>query len=282
MSTAPLTSAAVDAAIVANAEPPHRAHLGASVIGRPCDRQLWYGFRWALAEKHEARMLRLFERGQLEERRFVGYLKAIGVEVWETNPETNKQWRISDIEGHFGGSLDGVGRGIPDLPADEAFVLEFKTHGEKSFAKLKDEGLLKAKWEHYVQTQVYMGKMGLNYALYVAVNKNTDDLHFEIVKFNQDEFDRALLRARLIIFGNIRPRINESPAYFACKFCHLQKMCHFGGVQPDRNCRTCVNGKVGGNGLWQCQLDHHYLDEPAQRAACDQYQASPVFTQRGP
>ncbi len=276
------TALAVDAAIVANAEPPHRAHLGASVIGRPCTRQLWYAFRWAKGEHHEARMLRLFERGQLEERRFVGYLKAIGVEVWEADPATGKQFRISDCEGHFGGSLDGVGRGIPDLPPDEAFVLEFKTHGEKSFVKLKDEGLLKAKWEHYVQTQIYMGKMELKYALYVAVNKNTDELHFELIPFNQAEFERGLVRAKLIIFGNLPERINESPSYFACKYCHLQKLCHFGGETPDRNCRTCVNGKVAGAGQWQCKLDHRWLDEAAQRAGCSQYSASSFLTERQP
>ncbi len=290
MSTAIKTAAAIDAAIVANAEKPHRAHLGASVIGRPCERQLWYSFRWTLAEKHEPRMLRLFERGQLEEKRFVGYLRAAGVEIWEVNPETGKQWRIEDHEGHFGGSLDGVGRGIPDLPPDEAFVTEYKTHGDKSFEKLKAEGLLKAKWEHYVQTQVYMGKMSLRYALYIGVNKNTDELYFELVPFVQAEFDRAINRAKGIIWDAVPPaRISDSPGYFACKYCHLNRLCHFGGVTPDRNCRTCVFGEPSGGGLWRCKHadvrstpNKGFLDEAAQRAACPQYSARVELTTRQP
>jgi len=55
-----------------------------------------------------------------------------------------KQWRIEDVNGHFGGSLDGIGLSTIDIPANEydwssagpipaneKFLLEFKTHGTK-------------------------------------------------------------------------------------------------------------------------------------------------------
>ena len=44
-----------------------RAHLGASLLGHPCDRYLWLMFRWAVIEKFDGRILRLFQRGQREE-----------------------------------------------------------------------------------------------------------------------------------------------------------------------------------------------------------------------
>ena len=52
-----------------------RPHLGASQIGHPCSRALWYGFRWALAKDFDGRMLRLFETGQLVENRLIRDLR---------------------------------------------------------------------------------------------------------------------------------------------------------------------------------------------------------------
>ena len=36
-----------------------REHLGASLIGKPCERALWYDFRWVTVSRHEGRILRL-------------------------------------------------------------------------------------------------------------------------------------------------------------------------------------------------------------------------------
>lgn len=60
-----------------------RTHLGASVLGRKCAREVWYNWRWAHVTQHTGRLLRLFERGRDEEQRFTGYLRALGLEVRE-------------------------------------------------------------------------------------------------------------------------------------------------------------------------------------------------------
>ncbi len=282
MTPAAKTLAAIDSHIEANQEHPHRGHLGASVIGRKCTRELWYMFRWAVVKKHSATLLRLFERGQLEEARFVGFLRAIGCEIWEFNTNAPlkdgkpQQWRISDHDGHFGGSMDGVGRGIPDLPPGTVFVVEFKTHSAKSFAKLKESGVIGAKWEHFIQMQVYMHKMGLKHALYCAVNKDTDELHFEIVAHDAEVSKTALDRAGTIIYANEPPeRIGTSPGAYGCKFCDMNRLCHFGDVAPDRNCRTCRFSRPGAAGLWVCGLRAIDLDDAAQRAGCGSYQVNP-------
>ena len=36
-----------------------RSHLGASLIGRECARELWYSFRWTTKPSFEGRMIRL-------------------------------------------------------------------------------------------------------------------------------------------------------------------------------------------------------------------------------
>lgn len=83
----------------------HRKHLGASLIGGECSRRMWYTFRWVKHVTHSGQQYRLFNRGHLEEDRFVKYLEWSGFQVWELNPETGKQFQISDCDGHFGARL---------------------------------------------------------------------------------------------------------------------------------------------------------------------------------
>lgn len=64
-----------------------RWHLGASLIGEECIRKLWSTHRWLKHERHEPRMLRLFNRGHREEPAFIRMLRGIGFEVWEYQPE---------------------------------------------------------------------------------------------------------------------------------------------------------------------------------------------------
>lgn len=60
-------SVLIDTHHEANAEPP-RPHMGCSLLGHPCDRYLWLSFRWASQEQFSGRMLRLFRRGQEQNR----------------------------------------------------------------------------------------------------------------------------------------------------------------------------------------------------------------------
>lgn len=229
-----------------------RTHLGASVIGKECGRHIWYGFRWFRKSKFQARMLRLFNRGHLEEARFIAMLLAIGVEVYQQDEKGN-QFRISAVGGHFGGSGDGIGINIPDIPASERCLLEFKTHGDSSFTKLKKSGVRIAKPEHYVQMVVYMHKMGLHYALYGAVNKNTDEVYFEIVHYDTHTADEYVERGRKIIMMRQAPdRLpHASPSLFACKYCDDAGIC-FGQEDREKNCRTCHFSSPQEDGTWHC------------------------------
>ena len=283
MKLANKTLAAIDAQIVATAESGHRNHLGASLIGRPCARELWYRFRWTQEEKFDGRMFRLFERGQLEENRFVKFLRDIGCEVHETDPETGKQWRISDCGGHFGGSTDGVAKGLPDLDPEEWFLCEFKTHSAKSFGKLVEKGVRLAKPEHFAQMQVYMCKLELPWALYMAVNKDNDALHCELVAYDHPLAVSMLAKAADIIEATVPPRrVAESPGAWDCKFCSLNRVCHFGDVTPDRNCRTCEHVICENNGTWRCRKMGVSLCNDAQREGCHHYEVNLVLLNRQP
>ena len=93
-----------------------RPHLGASLIGKECERALWLDFRWAVRSKFGGRMLRLFETGQQEENRLIRNLRRIGVTVLDVDPKTGRQWRVQACGGHFGGSLDAAAIGVIEAP----------------------------------------------------------------------------------------------------------------------------------------------------------------------
>lgn len=270
----------------------HRGHLGASVLGRECPREIWYGFRWAYREAFQPRMLRLFNRGHLEEPRFVAMLKMIGCEFWQYDDQ-GKQFRIEFADGHGGGSGDGVGRGCPDLPPDTAFVSEFKTHGEKSFIKLAGkldewrayrknrsgpfpgDGVRLAKYEHFVQMQTYMHKMGLAAALYMAVNKNTDDVYAEVVHLDTEFAEQFIARGeKLVAMDEAPKRINDSPGFWKCRFCGKRPLCHM-GAKPELNCRTCRHVQVLPGGSWGCALHRATLDKDRQKVGCTDYAVNP-------
>lgn len=249
-----------------------RSHLGASLIGGECGRAIWYGFRWFQKSKFSGRLLRLFNRGHLEEGRFIAILLSVGIHVYQQD-ENGNQFRISDFGGHFGGSGDGIAIGFPELPEGSYALLEFKTHNDKSFQKLKKEGVKKAKPEHFIQMQMYLHKMGLFYAMYMAVNKNDDEIYAEIVVIDKYTAPQFLDRAEKLIFSVAAPdRINENSSWYQCKYCDYADICHKGAL-PEMNCRSCIYSNPQRDGIWYCRLKDCSLDKQAQLNGCDQYSA---------
>lgn len=250
-----------------------RNHMGASGIGEECARKIFFSFRWALPSNLQGRIVRLFNRGHLEEGRVVALLRMIGVTIHHFD-KNGKQYRVSGHGGHFGGSGDGVGIGIPDAP-DEYLLLEFKTISQKYFTELSKNGIMSYDIKHYVQMQIYMKKMGLKKALYISVNKNTDEIHAEIVELSEAYAEAYEERAGEIIFHknkeDLPKRISSSPAWYKCKWCEYKAVC-FKGLPPAINCRTCSNSIINQNGTWSCSVHKVTLDEIAQREGCGDYQ----------
>lgn len=254
-----------------------RSHLGGSLIGRECSRDIWMGFRWVVKPQFSGRILRLFNRGHLEEARFIALLLTIGCQVYQQDAE-GKQFRITHAEGHMGGSGDGVVINCPDVPEGQPALCEFKTHSSKSFAELKAKGVYEAKFEHYVQMNVYMRKMGLALALYMAVNKDTDELHAEIIVLDPILADKFLDRGTGLIYTETPPdRISNTPGFFKCKFCDKAQACHHGkGIA--KNCRTCMYSKPVANKEWVCTFHDKVIPYDVQIKGCDDYQILPGLT----
>lgn len=239
----------IDAAHESEASPP-RSHFGASLLGHACDRWLWLSFRWAVIEPFSGRMLRLFRRGQNEEATVVSDLRRIGCYVQNTGA---KQSRVS-FGGHVSGSTDGIIEyGVPDA-MNTPHVLEIKTHSRKSFDALENEGVQKAKPQHYTQMQVYMRGLNLDRALYFAVCKDTDRIYVERVRIDKAHADSAIARGhRISQAARIPPKLSDNPSWFECKFCAAYSMCHQKEPTKEVNCRTCAHSTATPEGTWRCE-----------------------------
>lgn len=270
-----------------DAEDDQRTHLGASGIGKECARQIWYGFRWVgknipteKESQDRTRMQRLWNRGHLEEGRFIAMLRAAGTRVVQQDA-SGKQFRFTDYHGHYAGSIDGVLFDCPDSPDGSNGLFEAKTYNDKRFKDLSNNGVEQSDWTYFVQMQQYMMKRKLTWALFLAVNKNDETLYGEIIPFSAEvayKFrDRAI---NIVLAEEAPPKLrNASAGFFKCKFCDFTQTCHL-GKPADENCRTCTYSKPlpqmgeDDKGLWGCTRDIGppvALDKAAQKAGCEHY-----------
>lgn len=263
------TIEAIYAAYESDAGDGLRVHLGASLIGKECERALWYDFRWTTRRKFPGRVLRLFETGQMEESRLVRNLRRTSATVLDTDPETGRQWRVEAHGGHFGGSLDAVAIGLLEAPKTW-HVVEFKTHSAKSFVELKRDGVRKSKPRHWAQMQVYLRLTGMTRAMYVAVCKDTDEIYIERLQADREEGERLIARAERIIHARHPPaRISGDPAWWQCRTCEHHELCHDASA-AEITCRSCLHATPIENG-WHCARWDRRLSTADQRRACERH-----------
>lgn len=275
-----------------------RDHLGGSRIGVECLRALWYGFRWWTEPNFDGRTLRLFERGNREEPWLVEDMRAAGLEVVtgdDESRETREALIASMVEEghevyfqeappgekegqvvvrltkHFGGSLDGIVRGVPG-GGDAWHVWECKTAGAKAFRDLVKKGVRASKPEHYAQMQTYMEGTGLRRALYTAVCKDNDEIHVERIEYDA-AFAKGLVAKAEGIVASKRPpvRISEDPSWYKCRWCDFREACH-GGAAPVPSCRSCEKATPQPGGEWTCGPMGPRLSGDVQREACGEWE----------
>lgn len=244
-----------------------RPHLGASLLGHPCERYLWLSFRWAVREQFSGRMLRLFERGHREEIAIVGWLRKIGVEIHHTDAD-GEQMHV-DLAPHVGGSVDGIiESGVPEAPKCR-HIAEFKTHNKRSFDELAHKGVYEAKRRHWCQMQCYMAGTGIDRALYVAVCKDDDRIYTERVEYQPEIAKEIIDRgARIALSEHIPPPLSTDPAWYQCKMCGCWSFCHETKLTQEVNCRTCAHSTPGKDGRWHCEFWRDALDVNAQLDGC--------------
>lgn len=264
----------IDKAAIALYNDGPRRHLGASIIGDPCSRKLWYGFRWADYKVHNGMQYRLFNRGHKEEERFIEWLTKAGYQIAALNPDTGKQWQVSSCLGHFGGSMDGKAILPIKYNYTRPMLLEFKTNNTGAgFSKLITDKCQVAKPLHYDQQSVYGYLDNIEYSIYLNVCKNDDNIHSEIIKLNHKRGKELEEKAEFIIFTKEPPRkISESPAFYICKFCDFLDVCHQDKPLM-RNCRSCKSATAVENKQWKCERFNDIIPPDFIPKGCGDWQS---------
>lgn len=273
----PHTVEAIYAALAAKARGGDSRGVPMSDAANECERAIWYRLRWAAPpEQIDGKRQSRFDTGNNWEQRLLDALEAAGVQVERVDPATGKQFRIELAGGWLRGKMDGRALGVPEAPKTE-HVVECKSHNEKSFKELlkhqppTGEGLRKSKPDHFTQCQAYMHAEGLKRCLYLAVNKNTDDLYAERVEYDAEFAMRLEAKvARIAATDRAPGRLHDDPtskAAFACGWCPALALCHEQQFAR-RNCRTCLSAEMREGAEVACALTGAVRSWDEQQAGC--------------
>lgn len=207
------TLAAVDRHIEARRVKPRR-YLGMSELGDECSRRLWLKFHKAPPEKFSARILRLFDMGNLIEKRVIRDLKKAGFQV------TGTQAKFKD--GKLQGHCDGIVEGLPE--SKKPHILEIKSANGKSFKEFEKKGVVGHSLgsKYGSQLQLYMHYAKLDRALFIVECKETSARYQERIRYDKTEALKLVEKANAIIEAKTPPRgISDRPDWFLCRNCYL-------------------------------------------------------------
>ena len=236
-------NAAIDAALVAsNQAAPPRSYLGGSRLGHACERALQFEFVKAPKDEgadFDGRLLRIFGIGHALEDVAVAWLRAAGFDLYTRRGggAHGEQFGFSVAGGRIRGHVDGVFADGPAIPGMAFPALwECKTMNAKAWRETSSKGVASAKPIYAAQIAVYQAYMDAsvpgvadNPALFTAINKDTAELHHELVPFNADLAQRMSDRAVRILAatdaGELLPRIAAQADHFECRFCPWAKRC---------------------------------------------------------
>lgn len=197
-----------------------RNYLGGSQLGESCDRALWYSYH-KKNDSFDARRLRIFDTGHGLEDLMIKWLELAGLKLF-TRGKDGKQFEFND--GAISGHPDGVILGIPN---DETtpYLLEIKTSNDHKFKTFVKDGFCSDE-KYCLQVHVYMYKFKLKKCLAMVLNKNTQDIYFEIIELDEFTALAAIERGKTIIDQHEMPdRKYETKSYFKCRLCNYNKEC---------------------------------------------------------
>lgn len=247
----------------------HYPTLRCSEFGGPCQRALWYQFRWAHEpQKFPARILRIFDNGKARELAIIAYLRGAGVHVVDADPETGEQLRFSLAEGFLTGSCDGVAMRVPEAPAT-AHILEIKTMNDKRWTAWRRKGVCISDRKYWTQMQLYMHAAPAARALLVCENQDTKEIECERIEADHVAASNMVNRAERLARAEEPPeKINADPAWYECRSCAAHGACHK-GEWPRRNCRTCIAAKPVNGETWHCERHKRDMNRADQISGCE-------------
>ncbi len=222
----------LDAALAAerHAQPP-RDYLGASRIGEPCSRRLAFEVMAVPVDQgreFDGRALRIFEAGHVFEALSIRWLRAAGFDL-RTERRDGGQFGFSTANGRIRGHIDGVIVAGPDIGIGWPALWEHKALNARSWEDLIKKGVKDSKPLYHAQVQIYMAYLDVPVTLFTALNKNTQELLHEVVRFDPAEAqglsDKAVAVLQAVDAGDLPPRITATPDFYLCRFCDYGRRC---------------------------------------------------------
>lgn len=253
-----------------------RGYLGMSSLGRTCERNLWYDFRWVDQPVFDASALKRFADGHAGEDVQANRLRLVqGVTLITVDPQTGRQIGFSDHDDHLKGHADGLIHGLVQAPSTW-HIWEHKQVDPKKQDKLASLILRNGEknafreWDqtYYGQAMLYCHYYGAT-RHYLTVS-TPGGRHTISCRSNADEVTALRLISRggrIIKTSNPPPRISNDPAWFECRWCSFRAVCHE-GAGPARNCRTCLHSTPVADGAWRCGMWRRNLTYAEQEAGC--------------
>ena len=217
--------------IESNKKQPKRDYLGSSVLGDKCSRKIQYMFLGTEPDPgkdFDARTYRIFQFGHELEDSMAGWIRNAGFDL-RTMDSNGKQYGFAIAEEKIKGHIDGV---ICSGPLDVKYPMlwECKTANEKKFRDFKIKGI-KANHTYEVQVALYQAYMELtdNPCLFTVINKNTSEIYYELVPFNQGlaqyASDKAVDILKAVEQNVMLPRIAFNKDMYECRFCQFTETC---------------------------------------------------------
>ena len=216
-----------------------RNYLGASRLGISCNRALQFEYTDTPKDEDQnftGRTLKIFQAGHVFEELMIKWLRLGGIDLIANKPNGD-QFGFTVAGGKVKGHIDGVIINAPDeLNFKFPMLFECKSLNNKSWNDVIKKGLAVSKPIYAAQIAIYQAYMessiegiSRNPALFAAINKDTAEVHFELVPFDkslaQKSSDRAVMILRATEAHELLPRITNDSSYFECKFCPWQKRC---------------------------------------------------------
>jgi hypothetical protein len=245
-----------------------RDHLGWSVIGDECNRKLYYHWHWFKQQIPKARYQRIFDKGDRIEQRIRKVFTERGAKFLDKVDVTGEQIHVSDLGGHFGGSVDGIFTWA-EVGITEPTLLECKSSKTGApFNDLSKHGVASGNPKHFRQSSGYGYKLGIKHTCYVCENKNDSSLYVEIIELDWDLAKELTEKAKFIILSNTLPnKVSTKKNYYLCDF---PELCH-GEEKPVPNCRNCANCSAGENSSFVCNYWNATIPPESIKQGCNNH-----------
>ena len=218
---------------------PPRNYLGASRLGVSCERALQYEYFNTPKDPGRdftGRTLRIFEAGHVFEHLMIGWLRLAGFDL-TTERNNGSQYGFSVLDGKVKGHIDGVIKAAPSsLGFSYPMLWEAKSLSNTSWKDTKKKGVSVSKPIYAGQIALYQAYLENEFpgihqqpALFTAINKDTAQLHFELVPFDgqlaQQCSDKGVKIISACDAQELLPRISSDPTHRECKLCAWQDRC---------------------------------------------------------